>query len=253
MQEGLDAPIRTAATTMLVRDGHSLEVLMVKRNYQIDFFSGAMVFPGGKVEPADADEQWRAIAKGWDATPEEERSPRIAALREAFEECGVIAAAEPAPLSDEEIQNARARIEAGELSFAEFLQSHDIRPDLTRLTLFARWLTPPVIPKRFDTYFYLIEMSDAQRVVHDGRETIENEWVTPQAALESAQSGGRTLLFPTRMNLRLLSNTHTVREAVSAAQLRTPKIISPRIETRGDRRFLQLLAEDGYGVVEEAL
>jgi len=253
MEDSRQAPIRTAATVMLVRDGRSLEVLMVKRNYQIDFFSGAMVFPGGKVEPGDADDIWRTLATGWDDVPPEERAPRIAALREVFEECGVIAAADSPPLSEEEIRVARAGVESQKLSFAAFLRSQDIKPDLTRLTLFARWLTPPVVPKRFDTYFYLIEMADAQKVVHDGRETIENEWVSPQAALDAAKTGGRTVLFPTRMNLQLLAEARTVREAREAARLRTPRIVSPRVETRGEHRFLKLLAEDGYGVVEEAL
>jgi 8-oxo-dGTP pyrophosphatase MutT (NUDIX family) len=253
VEEIANAPIRLASTVMLVRDAQSLEVLMVKRNYEIDTFSGAMVFPGGKLEPQDSDGQWREISLGWDAVPREERAPRIAALREVFEECGVIAAAELPSLSVEQIQSARARMEAGELHFADFLRALDVRPDLTRLKLFARWLTPPVVPKRFDTFFYLIELSGDQKVAHDGREAIQNEWVTPRGALELAQSGQRTIVFPTRMNLQLLSQTTTVREAVAAAGLRKPKRISPRVETRGDRRFLQLLAEDGYGAIEEAL
>jgi 8-oxo-dGTP pyrophosphatase MutT (NUDIX family) len=72
---------------MLIRETQGLQVLKVQRNHQIDFFSGAMVFPGGKVEPQDADPGWSRAAVGWNSAPEEERAPRIAALRETFEEC----------------------------------------------------------------------------------------------------------------------------------------------------------------------
>ena len=86
------APALPAATILLVRDRPALEVLMVKRHHQIDFASGALVFPGGKIEPGDADPAWAEHCRGWDAHPADERPLRIAALREAFEESGVLLA-----------------------------------------------------------------------------------------------------------------------------------------------------------------
>jgi 8-oxo-dGTP pyrophosphatase MutT (NUDIX family) len=249
----IDAPIRIASTVMLVRQADELEVLMVKRNQQIDFFSGAMVFPGGKVEPGDLDPAWEAHIRGIDQVAEEERGPRIAASRETFEETGVLACAQACP-SPAIAEDARARLEAGELSFLDFVRENGIVLDLTRLTLFARWLTPPVVPKRFDTFFYLIEMPAGQVVRHDGRETIENEWVTAREALRRGEAGERMILFPTRQNLRLLSQTSTIAEAVRAAGGRARRQVTPQIELRADgQRYLRLLPEDGYGEVFEKL
>lgn len=249
-----DAPIRIASTVMLVRPAQELEVLMVKRNQQIDFFSGAMVFPGGKVEPDDLDGAWASHALGLDRVSEEERGPRIAALRETFEETGVLACVETNCPSTAAVEDARARMEAGELSFLNFVRGQGIVLDLARITLFARWLTPPVVPKRFDTFFYLIEMPAGQSARHDGREAVENEWVTAREALRRGEAGERTILFPTRQNLRLLSQTSSIAEAVRAAEGRAHRQVTPRIEVHDDgRRYLRLLPEDGYGEVFEPL
>lgn len=248
-----DAPIRIASTVMLVRQAAEIEVLMVKRNQQIDFFSGAMVFPGGKVEPSDLDPVWANHTVGLDATIEEERAPRIAALRETFEETGVLACAD-CSLSSADADTARARMDAGSLTFLDFVRERGLRLDVARPVLFARWLTPPVVPKRFDTFFYLIDMPDDQAARHDGREAVENEWVSAREALRRGDAGERTILFPTRQNLRLLSQTSTIAEAVSASRGRSRRQVMPRIETRDDgQRFLRLSPEDGYGEVLEAL
>lgn len=246
-----DAPIRIASTTMLVRGLDELEVLMVKRNQQIDFFSGAMVFPGGKVEQQDLDPEWAAWTAGWTEVPADERGPRIAALREAFEECGVVAAAKAFSMPPTERLAARTAIEAGQLRFLDFVRSVDVRLDLSRLTLFARWLTPPIVPKRFDTFFYLVEMPSGQTAAHDGRETVDNEWVTPAAALQLAESGARTILFPTRMNLQLLARERSLADAVASARLRPRRQVMPQIEMRDGRKYLRLSEDDGYGAVEE--
>lgn len=249
-----DAPIRIASTVMLVRPAQALEVLMVKRNQQIDFFSGAMVFPGGKLEPDDLDRAWSSHARGLDRVGEEERGPRIAALRETFEETGVLACAGANCPAASTMEDARGRMEAGELSFLDFVRGEGIVLDLTRITLFARWLTPPVMPKRFDTFFYLIEMPAGQEVRHDGREAVENEWVTAAEALRRGEAGERTILFPTRQNLRLLSQTPSIADAVRAAEGRARRRVTPRIEVRDDgKRYLRLLPEDGYGEVFEPL
>ena len=87
------APIRPAATILLVRDDPAFQVLMVKRHHQIDFASGALVFPGGKTHEGDHDPAWSAHATGWEAAPEDQRALRIAAIREVYEEAGVLLAA----------------------------------------------------------------------------------------------------------------------------------------------------------------
>lgn len=248
-----EVPIKIASTVMLVRQAGELEVLMVKRNQKIDFFSGAMVFPGGKVEPGDLDPAWTEHTVGLHDTREEERAPRIAALRETFEETGVLACADCA-LTEAEADAARGRMDAGNLTFLDFVRALGARLDASRPVLFARWLTPPVVPKRFDTFFYLIEMPAGQVARHDGREAVENEWVTAREALRRGEAGERTILFPTRHNLRLLSQTPTIDAAVRAAKTRGRQQVMPRVETREDgQRFLRLMPEDGYGDVLEPL
>ncbi|MGE0233025.1 MAG: NUDIX domain-containing protein, partial [Flavobacteriaceae bacterium] len=148
-------PVRAAATVMLIRETDRLEVLMVRRHHQIDFMSGAMVFPGGKVEQADADPRWAEHAKGWDTVPDLERAARVAAVREAFEESGVVIGAENSAASHAEMLETRKAIDAGTLPFLDFIKEQDIEIDIGCLTLFSRWRTPPIAPKRFDTFFFL--------------------------------------------------------------------------------------------------
>lgn len=249
--QGDSVPIRPASTTMLLRQAPDLEVLMVRRNQMIDFVAGAMVFPGGRVDPGDADPAWRERVTGWDSVPEDERAPRIAAIREAFEESGVVIGAgfQPGP----DLMPLRKAVEAGEIAFSEAMRSLGVTVDLTRLTLFSRWVTPPVAPKRFDTRFYLVAMPKGQVVSSDGRETVATEWIAPAEALRLAAAGERRIVFPTRMNLRILAESPTISAAEDAAGSRAKRPVIPRIETRNAQRFILLDPEDGYGRVEEEL
>ncbi|WP_140848327.1 NUDIX domain-containing protein [Paracoccus sp. FO-3] len=246
-------PIRTASTMMLVREAPTIEVLMVKRNYAIDHFSGAMVFPGGKVEPADMDPAWAAQVHGWDDIPDSERGPRISAIRETFEECGILPAVQGYAADPEGTKALRSAMDRGEASFLAYLQQHGLRPDLRALSLFSRWRTPPVVAKRFDTYFYLVEAPADQVALADGRETISAEWIAAGTALDMAAQGERTIVFPTRMNLSLLARTASIADAVAAAALRPAHIVEPEIEMHGGERFLRLHDADGYGPVLEPL
>ena len=252
-QIAMDVPIRVASTVMLLRQANELEVLMVKRNQQIDFFSGAMVFPRRKVEPGDLDPAWPGIVRGWAEAPDEERAPRIAALRETFEETGVLACVHGGGIPHEIARQGRAAMEAGETTFRDFILDNGIVLDLGRLTLFARWLTPPVVSKRFDTFFYVIEMPPNQTARHDGREAVENEWVTAREALRRAENGERLILFPTRQNLRLLSQTGSLAETIRAADARGRRQVLPRVGDRDGLRVIRLDPDDGYGDVEEVL
>ncbi|MTE01663.1 NUDIX hydrolase [Paracoccus sp. YIM 132242] len=245
--------IRPASTLILARDRGGLEVLMVKRHHQIDFVAGAMVFPGGKVHDGDSDPAWADLVPDWASIPVLERGPRIAAIRECFEECGLIVGdpgrVEPGPRTIA----ARLAIDRRELDFIDYVRAMEIRIDPARLTLFARWLTPPVVPKRFDTFFYLVSAPQDQDALADGREAVETEWIAPQAALALAARGSRHIVLPTRMNLKHLAEAGTIDRARAAAEARPPRTVIPRIVTRGQNRFLQLDEEDGYGIVEEPL
>lgn len=144
-------------------------------------------------------------------------------------------------------------MDRGEASFLAYLQQHGLRPDLRSLSLFARWRTPPVVAKRFDTYFYLVQAPAEQVAQADGRETIMVEWITAPAALDMAAKGERTIVFPTRMNLSLLARACSIADAIAAAAGRPARVVEPVVELHGDKRFLRLQAEDGYGPALEPL
>lgn len=247
------APIRTASTILLLREQSSLEVLMVRRHHQVDFMSGAMVFPGGKVDQGDSDPAWAGHVDGWHDVPEIERGPRIAAIREAFEESGILLGAGAVAPDPAETAADRKAIEGGTLAFLDYVARRGLRPDLGALTLFSRWLTPSVVPKRFDTFFYLASAPPDQVAAHDGRETVDTEWVAPAEALRLAAAGERTIVFPTRMNLGLLAATPTLAAAVAAAAGRPLRTVEPRVELRDGDQYLLLDPEFGYGAVEELL
>jgi 8-oxo-dGTP pyrophosphatase MutT (NUDIX family) len=245
-----------AATVLLVRDQPAFEVLMVKRHHQIDFASGALVFPGGKIDPGDADPAWAEHCSGWDAHGEEERRLRIAALREVFEESGVLLARDREGIPWRAVEAAaalREKISGGVLSFIELVRTLDVRLDLEALVLFARWLTPRMSPKRFDTWFFIATAPEGQFAVCDGHETVDAEWIEPSAGLELARRGERKIIFPTRMNLGLLAESRAVDEAIEAARARRSTLVEPRIEVRDGERYLTLAPDAGYGVVAERL
>jgi hypothetical protein len=125
--------------------------------------------------------------------------------------------------------------------------------DLTALTVFARWITPAMMPKRFDTWFYLAAPPPEQLAACDGRETVDAEWVEPAAALSLAASGERKIIFPTRMNLQLLAEASSADHAQSLAKSRPLVPVEPQVEQREGGGVLTIPAHAGYGEVVEPL
>ena len=109
------------------------------------------------------------------------------------------------------------------------------RPALDALTLFAHWITPPILPKRFDTRFYIAAAPQDQTAVHDGGEAVDSIWIEPARALAEAAAGRFTLVLPTRLNLELLGQSATAAEAISAARARRVTPIEPLADQDGDR------------------
>ena len=176
-----------SATVLLLRDAEAgLEVFMVKRHHQIDFASGALVFPGGKSHAGDHDPAWAEHVLGWEAYDAEQRGLRIAAVREVFEEAGILLAKrrDGAPMSGEACpMEVRLAVDAGTTAFIDVVRDLEARLDLSALTVFARWITPPLTPKRFDTWFYAVNAPAEQLAACDGRETVDAEWIAPAEAL----------------------------------------------------------------------
>lgn len=217
---------RKAATLLVVRDD-PFEVLMMRRSSGVTFPS-AMVFPGGVVEADDSDEKWMSRLLGADGLDPEERGYRVAALRETWEEAGLLLAHDGPAVDD--------------FTDATF--------DLSRLHHFAHWLTPTHLPKRFDTRFYLTTATRDQVASFDGNETVSVEWIAPHDALDRAERGDR-MLVPTRLNLLRLAESATSAEAITAAAGRPFFSVMPEFlgAVEGGRR-LGIPAEAGYGVTE---
>jgi 8-oxo-dGTP pyrophosphatase MutT (NUDIX family) len=245
-----------AATVLLVRDRPSFEVLMVKRHHQIDFASGALVFPGGKAEPGDGDPAWEDQCTDWDPQRGVEQTLKIAAIREAFEESGVLLArtkeGEPC-CAVPEAARAREAVAKGERSFKDLVAGLGLKLDLGALSPFARWITPPIAPKRFDTWFFIATAPADQLSACDGWETVDAEWIAPQDALRLAAEGLRKVVFPTRMNLMLLGQSASGSGAIEAALRRPVVVVEPKVEVRDGVSVLVLPPDAGYGVVAEPL
>lgn len=249
-------PIRPAATILLVRDEPEFQVLMVKRHHQIDFASGALVFPGGKTHQGDHDPSWVRHAAGWEAAPEDERALRIAAIREVYEEAGVLLARDSAGEifhGDDRLGPAREAVAKDERTFIGLVSELGVQIDLTALTTFARWITPAMMHKRFDTWFYLARANSEQLAVCDGWETVDAEWIAPAEAIRLAKAGERTVIFPTRMNLQLLAEASSAEDAIARANARTLVPVLPVVQPREGGAVLVIPADAGYGDVVEPL
>src|SRR5260221_11089770 len=159
------AEIKPAATILLLRDDPVFEVLLVKRHHQIDFASGALVFPGGKSHAGDHDRNWGSHTVGWEAYDSEQRGLRIAAIREVFEEAGILLAKrrDGQPMSGEACPMAvRQAVDAGTTAFIDVARDLEGRLDLSALTGFARWITPRLTPQRFCTLVYAVRRPAGQ-------------------------------------------------------------------------------------------
>jgi 8-oxo-dGTP pyrophosphatase MutT (NUDIX family) len=205
---------RPAATLMVLRDGaHGIEVLMTERPQAASFAGGAMVFPGGKLDHGDhalADHAVRP--QGWSA---ELLAHAIAAIRECFEECGLLfaAATQDGPLLDGAALAALDRT----ADFGALVRGGDLwlRPD--HLVAFAHWITPPDRPRRFDTWFFAAAAPLGQAVATDRREVVRALWTTPLAALDTARESGRLLVPATYLNLWRLGESGSVTQALAPA------------------------------------
>lgn len=249
-------PVRPAATVLLLRDEPAFEVLMVKRHHQIDFASGALVFPGGKTAASDHAPAWVEHAIGWSQIEPDQRPFRIAALREIYEEAGILIARDAAGVSfcgDERAHAARDAVAKDDGAFLPLVRDLGLRIDLTALTVFARWITPEFTPKRFDTWFYLARADSEQLAICDGWETVDAEWIPPLEALRLADAGQRTVIFPTRMNLQLLAEATSAADAIARAEARRLVTVLPKVEKRETGRFLVIPSDAGYGEIAEPM
>ena len=219
---------------------------MVVRHHEIDFASGALVFPGGSVETGDAD---IAVEGNFDAALAPDMiALRIGAMRETFEECGVLLARErgSGTLVTSDVA-AAVESDGGRADFAGALRRHALVPAIDLLQPFAHWVTPTFMPKRFDTHFFLAATPPGQLAAHDGRENVDSVWINPAHALREAKAGRYTIIFPTRLNLQMLAPATSVTEAMTQAQARTIVTVTPEPVKLAGGRGLRIPIEAGYG------
>ncbi|GAA3035542.1 NUDIX domain-containing protein [Gordonia defluvii] len=220
------APLRDASTVVLVRDGaDGIDVFLQRRVQQMAFAGGMTVFPGGGVDDrdADADLAWVGPGSEWwaqhfstSATGAQQLV--CAAVRETFEECGVLLVTHVDGSSPDvaALMPARAALESRELSFAEFLREHDLALRADLLRPLAHWITPKSEQRRYDTRFFLAELPAGQDADAETSEVEEAQWYSASRALSDWTAGKHFLLPPTWTQLRDLAAYETVGELFAA-------------------------------------
>ncbi|HEY3636935.1 MAG TPA: hypothetical protein VGK90_02195 [Rhizomicrobium sp.] len=242
-----------AATILLARDGaDGIEVFMVKRHHEIEFGGGALVFPGGKTAPEDYGVELAAHTDGATGWAPELRALAIAAIREAFEEAGVLLARDAASgqfIGADRLallDPFREELEQGRVGLADFLGQENLRLACDQLVPFAHWITPRDMPQRFDTHFFLSRVPRGHEGQHCGRELIDSVWIRPDDA--TAKPSQWKLMFPTRMNLMKLARSVTVDDALAAARANPPVTVEPWMERSSDGKFVRIREDAGYEI-----
>jgi 8-oxo-dGTP pyrophosphatase MutT (NUDIX family) len=248
---------KTAATVLLLRDHPSppegrapLQVFLQRRVKQMAFAGGMTVFPGGSVDPSDVPD-----AERWAGPDPQEWAERIgmpedlagatitAAVREVFEECGVLLAGPPGGQPGSLTAQAplwRKRLTDHTISMTDVLaeSGYVLRSDLLRT--WARWVTPPVEKRRYDTVFLVAVLPAGQEADAHTTEAVEAEWWYPEQALEAQTEGRMALMPPTLVSLRDLSAFATVDEALAGCAGRDMTAIhpTPRVAEDGSREVV---------------
>jgi 8-oxo-dGTP pyrophosphatase MutT (NUDIX family) len=253
---------RPASSVILLRDGElGPEVFMVERQRSARFVGGAHVFPGGRVDPEDA--LAADLCVGLDDAAASRRlnvergglAHYVAAIRECFEEAGVLLAYDAAgsPIGanggreEPELEEARRALNAREVGFLELARAHGWRLAVDRMHYWAHWITPEDSPIRFDTRFFLATVGADQSAAHDEGELAGSEWVRPLIALRKAELGEWTIIFPTLKNLTSLLGFATVAEAEEAGARRGDiAALEPRVLRRPEGIQVVLPGDEGW-------
>ncbi len=241
--------MRLAATVMLARSGAhgGVEVFMVRRSARSAFAPDAFVFPGGTLDAQDvadaafertigADDErvareFRAMPApllprdGEAPTARERAGLFVAALRELFEEAGILLARDTVPA--ETLARLREDVRAGSTTFAQALATMGVYSDASALHLFSHWITPPSEPRRYDTHFFVARAPHGQIAGADASETHDGLWIAPHDALARYRSGEFHLIFPTIKHLERIAPIETVDALLAFARSKPILTIVP--------------------------
>jgi 8-oxo-dGTP pyrophosphatase MutT (NUDIX family) len=273
------APIRRASTVVLLRsawpehdrrsppasgkataDKH-LEVFLVRRHDSLAFMSGAHVFPGGRVDDADAIRDTERFCDGLEAAPSRMRdlpanaaiAHHVAAIRELFEEAGILLARREQAIIDidgdagepeatasrrRRWQSYRQQLATGAMTLPEIAAREQLRLALDELAYFAHWVTPEIETRRFDTRFFVAAVPPNQNAAHDEGETTHGEWIRPADAIARCLRDEIALPPPTWTTLRQLEVFATVADVMTWARTRDVPRVQPGFIEQGDRRIV---------------
>ena len=227
---------------------------MMVRHYEIEFNSGALVFPGGSVDKGDREIiASPALYAGGEGLDPGALSFRIAAIRETFEESGILLARPQgsktlvdAKRASEIEAAARAALCEGKTTFSKVLADNGVVLALDELVPYAHWITPEGMPKRFDTWFFLAAAPPEQAGAHDGKESTDSIWVSPREALAGDESGRFKLPFPTTRNLIRLGKQPSVKAALEDSRGKQVVTVMPVMTKLNGGRQLRIPREAGY-------
>jgi 8-oxo-dGTP pyrophosphatase MutT (NUDIX family) len=244
--------IRDAATVMLVRDDAegALEVFMLRRNLQSDFVGGAYVFPGGGVDDHDRVVDLEAVCEGRsDADASAQLGVAagglafwVAAIRESFEEAGVLLAYDgdalvrfDDPVVAERFAEHRGAVDRGERRLIDVCRAEGLRLAVDTMSYFSHWITPEGPTRRYDTRFFVARAPIGQVPLHDDREVIANLWIRPSDALARYEAGDFEMIFPTVRSLIAIERFATSDELLAAAEAigQVPAILPRIVEDEG--------------------
>lgn len=255
-------PLRPASTVMLVRDAPGdIEVFMLQRTTSAAFASGMFVFPGGRVDDVDGSAELDELCDGMSDAEASDllRIPRgglaywVAAIRECFEEAGVLLARDArgnfVSLSDSDSKDrfeiARHEVHDGVLPLGELCRREGLRLAVDAIRYVSHWITPVGEKRRFDTRFFVATAPDSQDPLHDEKETIASLWVSPTDALARARRGELAMIPPTIANLEFLAPHRDTRTAVEAARrVGVPTPILPKLRHDAHGRVVGIVFPD---------
>ena len=218
---------RAAATILLLRDqDEGYEVLMTRRSMKASFAPGAFVFPGGAVDPADGSSRARELSRARPTQTPEHRQFAVAAIREAFEELGILLASPDGETGyvDQGVVAEMAR--AGNADFLEQIGARRLTLAVDNVRWLAHWITDRDLPKRFDAHFLIARMPEAQEPLADNTEQFEPIWISPREALRRHEAGQFDMIFPTIRTLRRMAQWQTAEDLLAACKDEAPLWVS---------------------------
>jgi 8-oxo-dGTP pyrophosphatase MutT (NUDIX family) len=249
---GMPATPRPASTVILIRDATpSPQVYLLRRTASMAFAAGMSVFPGGRVDPAD-----EAVADGWTGPAPREFAARLgcddemavafvaAAVRETFEESGVLLAGPDADsvvadTSGDDWEAERVALEGRALSFSDFLHGRGLTLRADLLGVWAHWITPEFERRRYDTRFFVAALPEGQKTRDVSGESDEVAWMLPADAVRQVDAGEMAMLPPTYLSCQEIAAYPRVAAVLDAAGEREIRPILPRMRIEGDRVYLE--------------